>query len=88
MVESGVRLTYERLGHIYDRHPEVSISVINDLMKKAILMPDEIVPSNSDPTVNMHYVSDSDGKHWSFVIKTLHDNAFVLTVRRAHDKGK
>ncbi len=88
MVESGVRLTYERLGHIYDRHPEVNASVINDLMKKAILMPDEIVQSNSDPTVNMHYVADSDGKYWSFVIKTLHDDTFVLTVRRAHDKGK
>lgn len=88
LVESGVRLTYERLGHIYNRHPETNISVINDLMKKAILMPDEIVQSNSDPTVNMHYVADSDGKYWSFVIKTLHDDAFVLTVRRAHDKGK
>jgi len=85
---AGIRLTYERLGHIFERHPEVGLTTVASLFREAVEHPLSITPSNSDPNVSMNYVKDEFGRYWSFVIKKSDTGSFLLTVRRAHEQGK
>jgi SPP1 gp7 family putative phage head morphogenesis protein len=86
---AGVRVPYERRIHWRQRHPEVTEEVEKNILQRAIISPDYIQESKSDPDSTIHYSLDENGKWWGVVIShPPKSSPFVLTFRRAHGKGK
>ena len=86
---SGVRIPYERRIHWRERHPEVTEKIEQRLLRRLIISPDHTQMSKSDPYSIIHYVLDDDNKWWAAVIsRPPRSSPFVLTIRRAHGKGK
>jgi hypothetical protein len=86
---SGVRITEERISHWRERHPEVTPEIENQLLHKAINQPDFSQPSKSDPNAVINYVLDDNQKWWAIVVgHPKSGSPFVMTIRRAHKKGK
>lgn len=85
---NGVRLPSERIGHILERHPEVTKDAIDKILRYAIERPQFEQPSKKQDAT-MKYVQDQDGKWWvAVVISPANGTPFVTTFRRAHGKGK
>ena len=75
-----IRLTDERRAHILE-HPEmVSMEAA---IKDTLLRPERVVQSFSDPQSHLYYRfyfrTIVGGKYLCVVVKTLNDDAFVLT---------
>jgi len=76
----GIRLTDERLAHIYE-HPEMIGQ--DHRIEETLSAPDSIVLSNKDPTVHLYHRFFADTpvspKYLVVVVKFLNDDAFIIT---------
>lgn len=89
IIVSGVRVTQERVQHWRDRHPEVKREMEENLINRAIDHPDYVIKSNKDKNTLLNYVIDDDNRWWVVVVNYPEDSdPFIVTIRRAREKGK
>jgi len=78
---NDVRLTDERRFHLETSHPEMVGQL--EQIAKTLEAPERVVASLSDISVDLFYryysVTPVGGKYFCVVVKTLANDAFVLT---------
>jgi len=76
-----VRLTKERLKHLFDNHPEMEGQLEN--IETTLASPEIVIRSNSDESVELFYefyTNTEVGDKWlCVVLKNLQNDFFVIT---------
>lgn len=77
----SLRLTEERREHIQTAHPE--LTNLEDRLAPTIRVPDRIVQSRTDDTVELFYryfeTTPVTSKHLCAVVKAATENPFIIT---------
>ena len=76
-----IRLTDERQEHIEIDHPEMAGQI--DKIEEALLNPDQVVKSRTDPNVELFYrhydITPVTEKYLCVIIKVLMGDIFIIT---------
>ena len=76
-----IRVSAERLAHIVDSHPEMKNQISR--MDETLRLPDEMVESSSDKTVELYYRKYNHTpvgeKYMCVILKTKETDVFMLT---------
>jgi hypothetical protein len=71
----NIRITDERINHILENHPEFSFQDFNEKIINTLQLPDFIILSSSDQTVELfykYYYNTAVGEKWlCIVVKNL-----------------
>ena len=77
----NVRITDERINHIRENHPEFSYKDFDEKMINTLQLPDIIILSSSDKTVELfykYYFNTPVGEKWLCIVVKNLENDFLI----------